>query len=167
MKKDIQPFCVDRLMQETRKLACMYRQTTGQTLPVSNEIARYDAKHLLNLIPCDASSNPDFLFQQGPFKNKKVQVKSRVIFDEEKTTYRMGQFKLESPWDCIALILYDYQYEPTDIYLCHKKQIEEALQETHLKQNGQISIAKFKVISQLIWTKEQGLEWDDLWQNHG
>jgi hypothetical protein len=32
---------------------------------------------------------------------------------------------------------------------------------------GLISIAKFKAISQLIWTKEQGLEWGDVLQNRG
>jgi hypothetical protein len=40
---------IDKLMAEARRLAVEYRQTTGKTLPVTSEIAVYDAIRLLNL----------------------------------------------------------------------------------------------------------------------
>jgi len=36
-------------MQQTRQLAARYRQTTGNTLPITGEIAHFDVAKALNL----------------------------------------------------------------------------------------------------------------------
>lgn len=152
---------IEKLMKETRKLASLFRVSTGQTLPVSNELARYDAKRLLLLNNVESKSH-DFIFTQGPHQNQQVHIKSRVIFEESKTHYRIGNIKLDLSWQWLGLILYDAHYEPTDIYLSAKEQISQAV---FGDSENSITINKFKAISQLVWTKEQGLQWDELWTN--
>ena len=46
-------YSIDLLMQQTRQLAARYRQTTGNTLPVTGEIARSDVAKALNLTLSD------------------------------------------------------------------------------------------------------------------
>lgn len=42
-------YSIDKLMHETRQLAAKYHQTTGTALPVTGEIARFDAAKALGL----------------------------------------------------------------------------------------------------------------------
>ena len=44
---------LDKLMAETRRLAAEYRRSTGSTLPVSAELAKFDAISLLGLRTLD------------------------------------------------------------------------------------------------------------------
>jgi hypothetical protein len=46
-------YSIDLLMQQTRQLAARYRQTTGNTLPVTGKIARFDVAKALNLTLSD------------------------------------------------------------------------------------------------------------------
>ena len=42
-------YAIDKLIEETRRLAAEFRRTTGTMLPVSGEIARFDVAHHLDL----------------------------------------------------------------------------------------------------------------------
>ncbi len=157
---------VDTLMTQTRHLAALYRKTTGQVLPVSAELGRYDAQKLLGLSAYNETpllAGVDFLGGEGKFYCKKIQVKSRVIFDERAKGARIGQLNIAMPWEVVVLVLYNPNYEPFAIYGVERDEIENALSGN--QQRGAMSLGKFKAISQLIWTVENGLEWDDLWTN--
>ncbi len=158
---------VDTLMAQTRRLAALYRQATGQTLPVSAELGRYDAALLLHLEPlASPCKGIDFIGSTGPYKNKTIQVKSRVIFDEQSKGSRVGQLNGEMLWDFVILVLYTADYEPFAIYGAPKEEIAIVLNEQSSRRNrGAMSLAKFKAISQLLWTIERGLEWDEIWTN--
>jgi hypothetical protein len=161
-------FSIDKLMQETRRLAAEYRQSTGQTLPISGELARYDAARLLKLLPLDKPlKSVDFMGSEGPLANQLIQIKSRVIFDKEKTGYRIGQLDVGANWQICALVLYQANYEPTAIYIATQAMIVETLSKrpTTAKARGLMSLAQFKRLANLIWTPENGLEWDSLWSN--
>jgi len=153
-------FSIDKLMQETRRLAAQYRQSTGQTLPISGELARYDATRLLQL-------SADFKGTKGPLANKIVQIKSRVIFDEQKSGYRIGQLDLGGSWQVCALVLYEASYEPFAIYIASHESILEAKNtiSSKTKARGAMSLAQFKRIAQCVWTVENGLDWEELWSN--
>ncbi|MGE3320050.1 MAG: hypothetical protein AB7I18_12220 [Candidatus Berkiella sp.] len=153
-------FSIDKLMQETRRLATQYRQSTGQTLPVSGELARYDATRLLHL-------TSEFKGTQGPLAHKVVQIKSRVIFDDQKSGYRIGQLDLDGGWQMCALVLYESNYEPFVIYIASREIIVESLNKSNLKTKarGAMSLAQFKRIAQCVWTIENGLNWDEVLSN--
>lgn len=160
-------FSIDKLMQETRRLAAQYRQSTGQTLPISGELARYDAARLLGLVPLSTPlKGVDFKGVEGPLAEKHIQVKSRVIFDENKSGYRIGQLNLDGEWQLCALVLYEANYEPYAIYIATQTDIAESLEKRRASNvRGQMSLAQFKHFATLVWTLESGLEWDDLLSN--
>ncbi len=161
-------FSIDKLMQETRRLAAEYRQTTGQTLPVSAELAKYDAARLLKLSSLSApTKSVDFQGTEGPLRDQLVQIKSRVIFDERKSGHRIGQLNLGGAWQICALVLYQANYEPTDIYIVLQSILAEANEHkgNAVSARGLMSLAQFKRLATLVWTPSNGLEWDELWSN--
>ena len=137
----------------------------GRPLPgISNEIAEYDAIELLGLEPAeDKGLGHDAI---DPRDDRRVQIKSRAIFDESKSGARLGQLKLNQEWDAVVLVLMDENYEPFEIYQANRDEIEEYMQESSSSRSkrGALSVARFKIIGELRWTRENGME-DELWSN--
>lgn len=162
-------YSVDKLISETRRLAVEFRRTTGKTLPgVSAEIANYDAARLLNLqLGKDPSAGYDAV-GQGHRQGQRIQIKARVIFDEDKTGQRVGQLRLEQEWDSVLLVIMDDNYEPDEIYEASREDILEAMEEagkSARKKRGVMSVARFRIISHLVWNREEGEIRDEIWEN--
>ncbi|HCD04847.1 MAG TPA: hypothetical protein DEQ60_05930, partial [Methylophaga sp.] len=82
-------YSIDTLMHETRQLAARYRQATGSTLPVTGEIARFDAAKSLDLQLLDnLNSSYDAVGKSGALTDQKLVIKGRAIFDTSKSTPR-------------------------------------------------------------------------------
>jgi len=161
-------YAVDKLIEQARQLAADYRKTTGKPLPgVSNEIAEYDASTLLGLTLCeDRSAGFDAVrdADQGP---QRVQIKGRTIFNENFRGQRLGQLKIDKTWDSVVLMLMDDQYEPFDIYEASREDILENMNtpSEQRKKRGAMSVARFINISQLVWSREDGLI-EDSWHGY-
>lgn len=154
-------YAVDKLMAETRRLAAEYHQQTGQVLPVSSELARYDVARLLKFTePSEPETGVDFI-GAGSWEGQKIQVKARVLFDNSKSRQRVGQLNLDSAWDQIALVLMTPTYDPDEIYMLDR---DTFLAEVGGKENpkrksrGALSVAKFKAIGKRVWSVEFGVE---------
>ena len=155
----------DKLISEARRIAAEYRRTTGTSLPISGEIAKHDACKYLELEPVKEG--------QGGYDAKdkdghRIQVKGRAIFDESKGGQRLGQLKMEQEWDALAMVLMDENFESTEIYLASRDAIEDSMEEqasSNRSKRGAMSVARFKHIGQLVWTKEEGRIEDDVWTN--
>ena len=162
-------YSVDKLISEARRLATEFRRTTGKALPgVSGEIAEHDAARLLNLQICEERAGGYDAMGLGSREGKKIQIKGRVIFDEEKSGQRVGQLKLEQEWDSVVLVIMDENYEPCEIYEADREDIRDAMEEagnSARKKRGAMSVARFKIISRLVWTREEGAIEDELWDN--
>ena len=164
-------YAVDKLMAQTRKLAAEFRQTTGQALPVTAEIANFDAARLLELdIIQPPPGGYDALGLSGEREGLRYQIKGRAIFDEKKGGQRLGQLKLEQAWDAILLVLLDEQYEPSEIYEASREEIEAAMGEaadSKRNKRGAMSVARFRHIARLVWCREQGdVDDEEIWENH-
>ena len=152
-------YSIDKLIEETRRLAAEFRRSTGTMLPVSGEIARYDVSHQLGLnlvtTPCgyDATGKHNFT-------GKRILIKSRVIGETVKSGHRIGQLNTDGNWDLVILSLMDNNFEPVEMYMSTREEIIEALTNPASKRGkrGAISVAKFKIIGDLVWTREQGVE---------
>lgn len=155
---------VNKLTAEARKLAVDYREATGKTLPITSEIAINDAVHLLELKPAAKDANGHDALMEYNNEEIKVLIKGRAIFDETKSGHRLGQLKLEQEWDGIILVVMNDQFETVEIYFCHRDEISTALSETTPNKRGSITLARFKIISELIWTAEEGRV-DSIWSN--
>ncbi len=162
-------YSVDKLITQARKLAAEYRKATGQSLGVSAEIARHDVARLLDLelLPPDAPGGFDAL-GKGRWEGKRIQIKGRAIFDERKSGQRLGQLKLNQDWDLVMLVLMDEDFEPQEIYEANRDDIEDVLDGSSASKRskrGAVSVARFKIIGRLLWTRENGLEDDGYWDN--
>ncbi len=147
-------YSVDKLMAEARRLAAEYRRTTGKTLPISGEIAVNDAVRLLGLT---AVGEPGLGYDatRGAGEDaERLQIKARVVFDEIKSAHRIGELKLDRPWDAVLLVLLDQDYEPFAIYEARRAAIEEALEDARPNKRGTLTVPRFQRIGALAWTRD-------------
>lgn len=153
-------YSYDKLIEETRKLAAEFRRTTGTMLPVSGEIARHDVSHHLGLdLNPDQAAGYDAIGRNAR-EGLRIQIKSRVVGDYAKPGHRIGQLNPDGAWDLVILSLMDENFEPTEMYEASREEIEQAIQSTsgNRSKRGAISVAKFKIIGRLVWTRELGVE---------
>jgi len=142
---------VDKLMGEARRLAREYRLAMGKPLAgISAELAVHDAIRLLGLEVAPKGV--------GGYD---------AIFDESKGGQRIGQLKVEQEWDSVMLVLMDENYEPLEIYEAERDDILEASERASSKRSkrGAVSVARFRIIGRLAWSRENGVEDDEVWDN--
>jgi hypothetical protein len=162
-------YSVDKLISEARRLAAEFRRTTGKPLPgISGEIAEHDAARLLQLKICDNRTPGYAALGTGRREGKRIQIKARVIFDEEKSGQRIGQLNLEQAWDSVLLVVMDSAYEPLEIFEAEREDIVDAMDEagrSNRAKRGAMSVARFKIIARPVWTREEGVIDDEIWDN--
>ncbi|NOY61863.1 MAG: hypothetical protein GXP10_01695 [Gammaproteobacteria bacterium] len=162
-------YSLDKLIGEARRLASDYRKATGKSLGgVSGEVAQYDAAKLLDLELCPEQSVGYDAIGRGLREGRRIQIKGRAIFDESKASrQRVGQLKVDQQWDSVVLVMMDEHFETTEIYEAHREQLLDAMVDSSAKRSkrGALSVAKFKVIAQLVWSREDGLLDDGVWDN--
>lgn len=149
-------YAIDKLINETRRLAAEFRRTTGTMLPVSGEIARYDVSHHLDLSLCNDPSSGYDAIGNNRRKGQRVRIKSRVIGDAIKSGHRLGQLNPNGKWDVVILSLMNNAFEPLEMYQLHRDVILNALK-TNQKKQSSISVAKFKAIGELVWSSKTGV----------
>lgn len=159
----------EKLIAEARRLAAEFRRTTGKPLPgVSGEIAEHDAAELLDLELVDDRSGGFDAIGRGSRDGQRIQIKARVIFDEEKSGQRVGQLKLEQDWDSVVLVIMNENYEAVEIFEASRDEIADAMEgaaSSSRKKRGAMSVARFRIISRLVWTREEGEIEDEIWDN--
>lgn len=160
---------VNKLMVEARKLAAQYKAATGKSLGISSEIAKFDVARLMDLELCESPHSGGYdAIGHGDREGKRIQIKGRAVFDDKKTGQRIGQLKIEQEWDSIMMVMMDEQYEPVEIREAEREDIIEAIkvsEESKRSKRGAMSVAKFKNISRLVWTREEGVIKDEIWEN--
>lgn len=158
------PYAADKLIAQARQLAAEYRRTMGKPLPgISNEIAEHDAVRLLDLeAETTANSGWDAV---DPATGRRLQIKSRTIFDETKGGERIGQLKMNQEWDAVVLVLMDEDYEPYEIYEALREDLAERSTTTsNRSKRGAMSVARFKIVGELVWDRVNGRS-HGVWDN--
>ena len=159
-------YAEEKLISQARRLAADYRRTMGRPLPgISSEIAVHDAIRLLGLKPAGGGEGGIDAFDPER-DGRRLQIKSRTIFDEGKSGQRVGQIRMEQPWDAVLLVLMDEEYEPYEIYEAEREELLEfaAKSSSSRAKRGALSVARFKIIGRLVWTREEGVE-SEIWDN--
>ncbi len=152
-------YSVDVLMQQARQLAANYRRATGKTLAgVSGELSTYDAIRLLHLAPVLDQIGYEAVGteQSGDLQGEKIQIKGRTIFSDAKSTYRIGQLKMEQGWDSVVLVLLNDDYEPFEIYEIDRATLTDNVIDKQSKKakKGAMTVARFKKIATLAWSNK-------------
>lgn len=162
-------YSVDKLIAEARRLASDYRRATGKPLAgVSVEIAEYDAARLLNLELTATEVAGYDAVGRGEREGKRIQIKGRTIFDENKKGQRIGQLNTDQPWDSVVLVLMDENHEPYEIYEAEREDVIAALEGSEgSKRNkrGAMSVAKFKHVGKLVWSRDEPNAQDKILEN--
>jgi hypothetical protein len=156
-------------MGEARRLAREYRLAMGKPLAgISAELAVHDAMRLMDLEAAPPGvGGYDALGASSSRAGKRIQIKGRAIFDESKGGQRIGQLKTEQEWDSVMLVLMDDNYDPVEIYEAEREEIMEAVEKSSSSRSkrGAVSVAKFKIIGRLVWSRDNGGEVDEVWDN--
>ncbi len=156
-------YSVDKLIAETRRIAKEYRLATGKILPVTPEIAINDAISILELLPNNEKNSAYDAIYEKKGECLKVQIKGRAIFDDKKQGYRIGEVKRDQEWDAIILVIMNSDFMTEEIYMVKRDIILNELEEKKKSnKKGAMTIAKFKMISELLWTEQYGFEQEKL-----
>jgi len=144
---------LDKLMEETRQLAAKYRDATGQPLPVSHDLACYDAIRLLKLrAPVEPESGVDAV-GTDEFDGQRFQIKGRVHFQNLKgKQQRIGQLNLDGIWDVCLVVILNEAYQAETIYAAEKSVLTDSLADKKVNKRGAMTVAQFKAVSNLIWS---------------
>ena len=160
-------YSIDKLMHETRQLAAKYRQSLGNTLPVTGEIARFDVAKELSLRLLEDLTLGHDAIGTGDREDLRILIKGRVIFEDSRSSPGIGQLNPDGRWDNMVLVLFNDNYEPVEMYEATSSDIIEAINnktDSKRKKRGVMSIAQFKIIGELVWTREDSLE-SEIWNN--
>jgi len=144
-------YSVEKLMTQTRRLAKDYHETTGQSLPVTAELARFDAVRLLGLTPVTGESlvGVDAISDRWQ-KGESILIKGRVIFTNEIRKERLGQLNYNGTWQRVLLVLFNSAYEVTAIYAVSRNDIDSWLSESKSKR-ATMTVARFAKMGELAW----------------
>lgn len=151
----ITSYNVSALMTQTRKLAADYHKQTGQALPVTEELARFDAVNLLGLKKLqdiDGVDACDHLELNNPDKQlNQYLIKGRVIFKAGKARQKLGKLGIQPEWSNLLMVIYDPEYQPIYIYNIEREIIDKQMDGIAPDKRGSMTVAKYKAIGQLVW----------------
>jgi hypothetical protein len=147
---------IKNLMSQTRLLASDYRTQTGHALPVTEELARFDAISLLGLIKAAKDEGIDAINTNSntdgsQLGERRYLIKGRVIFKGGKARQKLGQLSLDLDWNHLLMVIYDADYLPTQIYEVDRQIIEKELSGSTKDKRGSMTVAKYKAIGELVW----------------
>ena len=154
IEASIESYDVSALMTQTRLLAANYREQTGNALPVTEELARFDAINLIGLTKLTEQEGIDAI---DPKTKETVLVKGRVIFKGGKARQKLGKLGLQAEWQQLLMVIYNPQYEPTQIFQIDRKIIELELNKLPVSKRGSMTVAKYKAIGTQVWQSDTNL----------
>lgn len=152
---------INLLMAQTRKLAADYRKQTGQALPVTEELARFDAISILALNNREQDDGIDATDKVKTTEQNERQphnkwidyylIKGRVIFKGGKARQKLGKLSLQAKWTNLLMVIYNAEYLPTQIYSIKRNVIEQQMADLAQDKRGSMTVAKYKAIGKLVW----------------
>ena len=156
MKQTFDLSTLEGTIEAAKATARRYRELTGKPLGITGEIGEVLAARLLGFELSEArQAGYDALRADG----RRVQIKSRCVLSNAKTSQRLGSIRLDHEWDTVALILMDQDFEPLAIYEANREFVERELLRPGSKsrnERGALSVSKFKAIGQLVWSCDGG-----------
>ncbi len=155
---------LDKLMEETRRVAAEFRLTVGETLPVTPEIARYDAIRILGMSKADDDETGVDAYMHEDGEQIPCLIKGRVIFDESKGGRRIGSLNPDAPWRRILLVLLEADYSTQEIYALDKDVALEAGIDL-ANPRGAMTVAKFRSVGTLLWDRWNGASTGEVLDN--
>lgn len=171
MQASLASYDVALLMMQTRKLAADYHKETGQALPVTEELARFDAISILGLDKVEGVEGVDAVDKISSVERSFIKkgnnhddlkrtelvidqylIKGRVIFKGGKARQKLGKLTLQANWTFLIMVIYTADYMPSQIYSVKRTIIDKEMNSLSNDKRGSMTVAKYKAIGQLVWS---------------
>lgn len=155
-QKDVVDSClsdynINTLMEQTRALAADYRDQTGQALPVTEELARFDVVSLLGLQKIEKVEGVDAVNPKD--LDIRYLIKGRVLFKGGKARQKLGKLSLNADWNKLLMVIYDAKYQAKEIYQVDRAIIETEMAKLSQDKRGSMTVAKYKAMGIQVWNK--------------
>ena len=142
---------IEKIIKAAKRLAIRYYALTGRPLGITGEIAEWEAIRLLRLKTAPVRQ-PGYDALRG---RTRLQIKSRS-FDQAKPAQRLGQIRLDRPWDAVLLVVLDMNLKIVAIYEAKRPAIRKALRKPGSKarnERGLLAVSQFKKVATQVWPK--------------
>lgn len=141
---------VREILNEVRKLAKEYYETTGKPLGVTGEIGEFAASEIMGLELTEAR-------QEGfdairPSDGSRIQVKARRFVSGK--TGRVSKIDTDKEFDSVMLVLLGEDYEVREIWEAGKEAVITRLDEPGSKARNErrsMGVSQFKSIAKKVW----------------
>jgi hypothetical protein len=144
---------IETIIKSIKKNAKEYYAETGKPLGVTGEVGEVETSIILGLKLAPARQQG---FDATDKNGKKVQIKSRCVYDNPKKSRRTGSLKIKTEWDYVLLSLLDESYNIYEIYIARRPELEKEIKKPGSKARNEretLSTNQFKRIAKLIWKK--------------
>ena len=142
---------VEEVLERARKAAIDYYDLTRKPLGITGELREYIAAKILGLELVDARfPGYDAIDSNG----RKIQIKTRRIPLQRKSSDQVGSIYLKHEWDCVILVLLDERFEPREIHEAERMDLEVALTKPGSKarnERGSLAVSKFIALGRKLW----------------
>ncbi len=148
------PHDVGKLLQSARRLGRRYYQLTGRPLGITGEIAEYDAVRLLGLEQMPVRQPGYDAIRRENGKITRIQIKSRCLVDSTKPGQRLGQIRLDRPWDSVLVVILSKDLNTEEICEARRSSVRKALTKPGSKSRnvrGALALNQFKRIARRVW----------------
>lgn len=154
--KTINPKDMADLIVRAKRLAHQYYRRTGRPLGVAGEVAEYEAARLLRLRLTPVRHPGYDAVQRRGGKERRLQIKCRVLLENAKPGQRLGKISLKHGWDAALLVILDERLDPVQILEAPRRAVRRALLAPGSKsrnERGQLPLSKFRRISRVVWPR--------------
>lgn len=144
------------ILEEAKIIAQEYYKITNKPLGITGEISEFEAAKILGLELCEARQTGYDAIRTRNGKIEKIQIKGRYMPNYQKVSGRLGAIDISKPFDSVIFVQLDENFDAFAIYEATRDNVIfalKALGSTSRNIKNQLSIAKFKSISTLIWGK--------------
>lgn len=147
------------LLADAKRLAQEYRRLTGKPLGITGEVAEFEAARILGVRLTVARQEGYDATEFVDGRQRRIQIKGRVILPGSKPGQRLGGIKIDKPFDAVLMVLLDEEFNATAIYEADRDAVVEALTKPGSKsrnERGALAISKFRSIGRLRWQRGRG-----------
>lgn len=146
------------LLCEAKDLARRYYDLTGRPLGCTGEIAEFEAVRILGLELAPVRQSGYDATRGAGEGIERIQIKGRHMPDGAKLSRKIGKIDCSNvQWDVVILVLLDDHFDAKVMYEAQRRDVVAALQAPGSRarnERGQLSISKFKSISQETWRRQ-------------
>jgi hypothetical protein len=115
---------LESVIREAIAVAIRYRRLTGRPLGITGEVGEF---YVAKLLGWDLAEARQAGYDAIATDSHRVQVKARCVLDGASRSQRLGSIKLSHPWETVALVVMDGDFDPLSIYEAQRPDIEREL----------------------------------------